>query len=63
MAAVLGDADLTSHGRAFRASLLIWQLLHGTVGLRISRSVFPWPPVAETVTGGVELILDGAMTA
>jgi hypothetical protein len=50
-------------GQAFRASLLIWQLLHGTVGLRISRSVFPWPPVTETVTRGVALILDGALAA
>lgn len=45
---------------AFRASTLIWQLLHGTVGLRISRGYFPWPPVAETVTAGVDLILDSA---
>lgn len=51
-----GDAP----SAAFAASVLIWQLLHGTVSLRISRSVFPWPPLAETVTRGVDLILDGA---
>ncbi len=53
-----GDAP----GAAFAASVLIWQLLHGTVSLRISRTVFPWPPLAETVTKGVDLILDGAAT-
>lgn len=63
VAVVLGEQDLTRHGRAFRASLLIWQLLHGTVGLRISRSVFPWPPVAETVTQAVNLILDATLAA
>jgi AcrR family transcriptional regulator len=47
-------------GTAFGASLLIWQLLHGTVGLRISRALFPWPPVTETVTAAVGLVLDGA---
>ena len=47
-------------GAAFAASVLIWQLLHGTVSLRISRAVFPWPPLAGTVTTGVDLILDGA---
>ncbi|MGH3294496.1 MAG: TetR/AcrR family transcriptional regulator [Trebonia sp.] len=56
----VGAALGTGHAAAFRASLQIWQLLHGTVGLRISRPVFPWPPVAETVTAGVNLILDGA---
>lgn len=45
---------------AFRASMLIWQLLHGTISLRISRPTFPWPPVAETVTPVVDLILDDA---
>jgi len=47
-------------GAAFAASVLIWQLLHGTVSLRISRAVFPWPPLADSVAGGVDLILDGA---
>jgi hypothetical protein len=47
---------------AFAASVLIWQLLHGTVSLRISRAVFPWPPLAETVIKGVDLILDAAAT-
>jgi AcrR family transcriptional regulator len=45
---------------AFRASVLLWQLLHGTVNLRISRPLFPWPPLADTVTTGVNLILDDA---
>lgn len=47
---------------AFAVSALIWQLLHGTVSLRISRAVFPWPPLAETVTKGVDMILDDAAT-
>ena len=42
---------------AFRASVLLWQVLHGTVGLRISRQMFPWPPLAETVTDAVDRIL------
>ena len=45
---------------AFCASVLIWQLLHGTVSLRISRTIFPWPPLTQTVTTGVNLILDAA---
>jgi AcrR family transcriptional regulator len=49
-------------GAAFAASVLIWQLLHGTVSLRISRAVFPWPPLADTVAKGVDLVLDGAVT-
>jgi AcrR family transcriptional regulator len=49
-------------GAAFRASVLLWQLLHGTVNLRISRPVFPWPPLAETVAAAVNLILDTATT-
>lgn len=44
-------------GPAFRASVLLWQFLHGTVNLRISRPVFPWPPLAETVTTAVDMIL------
>lgn len=47
-------------GPAFRASVLLWQFLHGTVNLRISRQVFPWPPLAETVPAMVDLILDAA---
>jgi AcrR family transcriptional regulator len=57
VAAFLGDGP---SGAAFAASALIWQLLHGTISLRISRAVFPWPPLAETVTKGVDLILDDA---
>lgn len=45
-------------GAVFRASLMLWQFLHGAVNLRISRPTVPWPPLAETVTEGVDLILD-----
>ena len=34
-----------SSPEAFRIALLIWQQLHGTVSLRISRPQFPWPPL------------------
>lgn len=54
-----GDPAATA-GRAFRASVLLWQLLHGVVGLRISRPGFPWPPLAEAVTEAVDRILDAA---
>ena len=47
-------------GPAFRASALLWQFLNGAVNLRISRPVFPWPPVEETVTAVVGQILDAA---
>ena len=50
-------------GPAFLASVLLWQFLHGTVNLRISRPLFPWPPLADTVTIGVTLILDNAAKA
>jgi AcrR family transcriptional regulator len=45
---------------AFATAQLIWQQLHGTVSLRISRPRFPWPPLAETVTDAVGRILAGA---
>jgi len=38
---------------AVRTALLLWQQLHGTVSLRISRPRFPWPPLSETVTEAV----------
>jgi hypothetical protein len=57
VAAFLGG---DSPDAAFAASMLIWQLLHGTVSLRISRPVFPWPPLEETVDRGIDLILDDA---
>ena len=38
---------------AVRTALLLWQQLHGTVSLRISRPRFPWPPLAETVAEAV----------
>jgi len=47
-------------GPAFLASALLWQFLHGTVNLRISRPLFPWPPLVDTVTTVVNLILDNA---
>jgi len=67
IAAVLDDTgpDVTGDphdpdGPAFRASALLWQFLSGAVNLRISRPVFPWPPLEETVTAVVDRILDGA---
>ena len=46
--------------QAFFTAQLIWQQLHGIVSLRISRSRFPWPPLAETVTEAVGRLLAGA---
>ena len=67
IAAALGDTGIgvtgdphDPDGPAFRASALLWQFLNGAVNLRISRPVFPWPPVEETVTAVVDRILDGA---
>jgi AcrR family transcriptional regulator len=51
------EACVGDPGRAERASVILWQLLHGTVSLRISRSVFPWPPYTETVTDAVKRIV------
>jgi len=59
---VTGDPD-DPDGPAFRASALLWQFLSGAVNLRISRPVFPWPPLDETVTAVVEQILDAAGSA
>jgi AcrR family transcriptional regulator len=56
---VTGDPD-DPEGPAFRASALLWQFLSGAINLRISRPLFPWPPVEETVTVMVDRILDGA---
>jgi AcrR family transcriptional regulator len=47
---------------AFRTAQLIWQQLHGIVSLRISRPLFPWPPLAETVAEAVDRLLAGAVT-
>ena len=49
-----GDAAST------RTAILIWQQLHGTVSLRISRPFFSWPPLADTVIDAVDRLLDGA---
>ena len=43
-------------------ALLLWQQLHGTVSLRISRPRFPWPPLAETVTDAVSRLTAPAAT-
>jgi len=42
---------------------LIWQQLHGTVSLRVSRPLFPWPPIADAVTDAVDRLLAGARAA
>ena len=42
---------------SFRTAMLLWQQLHGTVSLRISRPRFPWPPLAESVSDVVDRIL------
>ncbi|HEY3869940.1 MAG TPA: TetR/AcrR family transcriptional regulator [Actinocrinis sp.] len=60
VAAFLGSG---SPDAAFAASMLIWQLLHGTVSLRISRPVFPWPPLERTLDRGIDLVLDDAAAA
>jgi len=49
-----GDAAST------RTAILIWQQLHGAVSLRISRPLFPWPPLADSVADAVGRLLDGA---
>ena len=46
-----------SSPEAFRITLLIWQQLHGTVSLRISRPQFPWPPLEAMVTDAVNRLL------
>jgi AcrR family transcriptional regulator len=43
-----------------RTAILIWQQLHGTVSLRITRPLFPWPPLADTVTDAVARLLNDA---
>ena len=48
-----------SDPQAVRTALLLWQQLHGTVSLRITRSRFPWPPLAETVTEAVNRLTAG----
>jgi len=47
---------------AARTALLLWQQLHGTVSLRISRPRFPWPPLAETVADAVSRLTAPAAT-
>ena len=46
--------------QAFFTAQLVWQQMHGIVSLRISRSRFPWPPLAETVTEAVGRLLADA---
>jgi AcrR family transcriptional regulator len=50
----------SSDEHVFLTAILIWQQLHGIVSLRISRPLFPWPPLAETVTEAVDRLLAGA---
>jgi AcrR family transcriptional regulator len=50
------------HPEAFFTAQLIWQQLHGIVSLRISRSKFRWPPLADSVTAAVDRLLAGART-
>ena len=42
---------------SMRTALLLWQQLHGTVSLRISRPRFPWPPLADTVTEAINRLI------
>lgn len=42
---------------SFLTATLIWQQLHGTVSLRISRTRFPWPPLPQTVAEVVDRIV------
>lgn len=48
---------------AWRTAVMLWQLNHGTVNLRISRPGFPWPPLDETVTEAVDRLVAGARLA
>ena len=52
--------DCPAGDAAFRTAVLVWQQLHGAVNLRISRPLFPWPPLADTVTDAVDRLLAGA---
>jgi len=52
-----GDPDDST---TTRTAILILQQLHGLVSLHISKPAFPWPPLAETVTDGVDRLLGGA---
>jgi AcrR family transcriptional regulator len=45
---------------SIQTAMLVWQQLHGVVSLRISRPLFPWPPLADTVTDAVDRLLAGA---
>jgi AcrR family transcriptional regulator len=49
-----------SDSLAFETATMIWQWLHGTVSLRISRRRFPWPPLDPEVVDFVDRILSGA---
>jgi AcrR family transcriptional regulator len=42
---------------AFATATFIWQQLHGTVTLRISRPNFPWPPLPTSLTEALTRIL------
>jgi hypothetical protein len=47
-------------GEARLTATLIWQQLHGSVSLRISRPYFPWPPLPGEVADAVSRLLAGA---
>jgi AcrR family transcriptional regulator len=51
---------LPSDPAAFETATMIWQWLHGTVSLRISRQRFPWPALDLQVADAVDRILAGA---
>lgn len=36
---------------------LLWNLLHGTVSLRIARPFLPWPPIPETVDEAINRVV------
>jgi hypothetical protein len=61
-----GVAACTGHHpddpETWRTAALIWQQVHGTVSLRITRPRFPWPPLSEAVPDAVGRLIVGAAT-
>jgi AcrR family transcriptional regulator len=58
VAAFLGGTPGDS--ASMQTTLLVWQQMHGVVSLRISKPIFSWPPLADTVADAVDRLLDGA---
>jgi AcrR family transcriptional regulator len=58
VAAFLGSTP--GDGASMQTTVLIWQQMHGVVSLRISKPIFPWPPLADTVSDAIDRLLDGA---